>query len=111
MKLPASKYKSQLEADFALHLTCKKVEFHYECIKLKIGDGVFYLPDFIAMSRAGEVYAIEIKGPHSRRSGEIKFLAAKERYPMFQWMWVTRREDGSWRYTRKPLTAKQKRAK
>lgn len=107
------KFRSQLEADFALHLKFRAKEMRivwwaYESLKFRIGDGTFYLADFVAWTEDRRMLVFEVKGEFSRRAGELAFRAAKELNPHIQFVWTTRREAGGWRFTSNPLPHKKK---
>lgn len=110
--IPRKKYRSQIEADFNLHLWQQAEKggyswYAYEALKFKIGDNLWYWPDFVAQSTNGTLIAFEVKGPYSRYAGEVKFKAAVERYPKISWIWVTRDEIGKWLFSRAPLPRKK----
>lgn len=75
--------------------------WHYECVGLRLGKGLFYYPDFLVLKRDARGiprYQVhEVKGSYIRRTGRDKFLAAMERYGhlRFQlWQWA---DEGTWK--------------
>lgn len=100
-EVPRKKFRSQLEADFANHL-----EYHksmgtislwlHEPFKVRLAEGVWFLPDFFVLRDNCLPAFYEVKGEYSRRLGEVKFKTAAEHNDWADWFWVTRRADGAW---------------
>lgn len=71
---------NKTEAEFALRLEAMKrngeiVSFAYEAVKIKIGDGCWYVPDFFVVRKDKKPLFIEIKG-FMRDDARVKFIAA-----------------------------------
>ncbi len=73
---------NKTEAEFAMilearanHNEIKQAKF--EQIKIRIGEGCWYIPDFFVERHVGKPLFIEIKG-FLRDDARVKFLAAKE---------------------------------
>lgn len=93
-------YRSKAEARYAAILEARKAsgeirDWAYESIRLRLVDGemVTYTPDFMVHEVDGALTFIEIKG-FLREAARIRFLMAREKYPMFQWrfIWAKRKE-------------------
>jgi len=95
-------YRSKLEMEYTayletLHLAGKIASWHYETIKLRLGQGVWYIPDVLVVPPgSGRLEMHEIKGAYVHEKGRVKFHSAVDRYPWFRWFWVTR-QGGVWK--------------
>ena len=94
-------YKSRLESDYAdrMGMLYKAGEFQswgYERIKLRVGKGAYYTPDFDWLDNNGQVHFDETKG-YRREAAIIRLKAAAMVYPMFRFRLVTRNKEG-WQY-------------
>jgi hypothetical protein len=73
----------------------------FEAIKLKVGERCYYCPDWMITRAAfGErtrpvVMFFEVKGAHTWEDSVVKFKAAKEQYPFFEFE-LHRKKQGSW---------------
>lgn len=97
---------NKLEGEYARILQAKRhrgeiIFDRYEALKLRIGDKCFYSPDFLIIrANNPKPLLVEIKGAaiHQKKlyeDGIIKFKAAKELYPCFDFeMWS--KIDGEW---------------
>jgi hypothetical protein len=66
----------------------------YEKVKLKLGDGVYYVPDFMVAMQNGGIQFHEIKG-HSRALGIAKFKIAASLFP-FAEFFMFRKDAKGW---------------
>lgn len=79
------RYKNNAERDYAVGLEAQRRagvlrEWHYEAIRLRVGGGAFYTPDFLVVTASGEVQVHEVKG-HMREAARVRMLAVLDRYP------------------------------
>jgi hypothetical protein len=101
-----SPYKSKAEQQYAWELEDKKnggtiLWWAYEPITLVIveadGKRCRYTPDFLVVRETAllmtEFIFIEVKG-FTREAARIRFLAARERYPFFQFRMVRKTKGG-----------------
>lgn len=97
-------YRSKLERDWhALRLTSAPPPRHleYEPIKLKLGRGAYYTPDFVEWSDSGDPRPIcwEIKGPFFREAARVRIKVAASKFPRMRFIVVRRKpkkEGGDW---------------
>ncbi len=93
--------ENQLEQDFAWHLSIQKSERKiFNCwakpMVLAIGPTMTFEPDFMVDDGNNWIWLIDTKGPFSREDSRIKIKIAAERYPMWNFLIVTR-PDGQWK--------------
>lgn len=102
---PTFHYRSKLEAAYAnvLHVQMLAGEialYRYEAIRLKLVDGVIYVPDFYILMPDGRHVFHEVKG-YSKgmmaRPGMIKFKVAASTWPHWSFVLVTR-SKGIWNH-------------
>lgn len=103
---------NKTERDFSLILAAQLVKgeiigWMFEAVKLKIGDGCFYTPDFMVIEYAErwttkngvdchptEIKFIEVKG-FLRDDARVKFLAAQEQHKWASFeMWKRDKKQG-----------------
>lgn len=58
--------------------------YDFEKITLKLADGVRYTPDYMAVLWCGTIVLYEIKGGKIWDDARVKFLVAREEFPMFE---------------------------
>jgi len=70
-----------------------------QSLRFKLGNGVWYKPDFIAWPAwvNSQMKAFEVKGPHMFRGGIENLKVAAHQYPMIKWV-LSWKEDGVWRH-------------
>lgn len=99
-----SKYRSKAESLYADKLEWDKHEglvqwWAYEAVTLVIADAsgtrCRYTPDF-AVSIGGGISFVEIKG-FMREAARLRFLAARERYPFWNFRMIRREKNGEWK--------------
>ena len=105
-KANTRKFKSGLEEQYAqrLHLLrCAEeiAEWAYEPMRLRIGDGAWYTPDFVVILPSGEFEIHETKG-FMREAARVRLQAAATLHPWFQFF-VVRNNGGAWQL--EPLKA------
>jgi hypothetical protein len=98
-RIPKSPYRSKLEAEWALVLEAMKrdrqlVAYHYEPMSLRLGQGAFYMPDFLIVWHDGEVSFDEIKGGFAREASIVRIKVAASRYPFFRFRLVRKGKRG-----------------
>lgn len=74
------------------------VGWTFEGIKLRLADGTWYTPDFVALTASGHIECHEVKG-HLREAAGVRFNVAAEAYPWMHFRMV-RREGAGWRTIR-----------
>ena len=96
-----SRFRSQLEADYAerLDLDRRVIRYYYEPTKLRIAEQ-WYTVDFMVVFAGGAVEYHETKGIHrGRERGLAKLNAVAALYPMFVFVLVER-SGGNWKTRR-----------
>jgi hypothetical protein len=78
-----------------------RIFFH--AIKLQVGESrCDYTPDFLVSPVAFSLprpIVVEVKGQHRfRTQGRNKYQAARLLYPCFDFLWMEKMKDGTWRY-------------
>lgn len=85
------RYRSKAEEQYAWKLEAMKrsgaiAGYYYEAIKLRLANGLYFVPDFLVIMPHGRPQIHEIKRPHRfREKGVIKFKVAAGMYPCFYW--------------------------
>ena len=79
-------FRSRLEARYAVFFDALGLEWEYEPEGFDLGDGVYYLPDFLIKTIAGDVY-VEVKGGLKNGSDldvvdRLKILSLVEKMPL-----------------------------
>lgn len=94
--LRKSKEPNKTEAEFGRRLQAEfKREPIFEAFKIRIAGNCYYAPDW-TIWMDGKLWFFEVKGAHIWDDSKVKFKAAKERYPYFEFeMW--QKKVGSWR--------------
>ena len=57
-----------------------------QSIRFKLGNGIWYKPDFVFIRPSGTWTCYEIKGPHAFRGGFENLKVAASKYPLIQWV-------------------------
>lgn len=86
-----------LESEYKNFLcTQAGIRFEAQAIRFRLGNGIWYKPDFIVISPLGDLLAIEVKGKHAFRGGfeNLKVVASLYRWITFKLVW--KGEDGTW---------------
>ena len=100
--LHEQKYASNLERDFALILAGWEADgvirlFRYEPFRLRLADGAFYKPDFMAVSTFDNAITLyEVKG-HWREAAKVRIKVAAELHHYFKFC-IVMRSKGVWTY-------------
>lgn len=84
-------YRSQLEADYAAQLSAQGIAFHYEVLKLNIGEELLYTPDFDYIDTDGVFTVVELKGDSDMKNARdslTRFKVAASLYPTWRWLWI-----------------------
>lgn len=90
---------NKTEAEYALILEAQKrrgeiLRYRFEAVKIRVGEGCFYVPDFFIEREGQKPLFVEVKG-FLRDDARVKFLAAKEQHSWADFeMW--RKVEGSW---------------
>lgn len=91
MNQTEARYAGQLEM---LKLSGKILEYRFESMQFKVGEGAWYKPDFLIIF-SDRVELHEIKGGFIREAAMVRFKAAMLLYPWFRWKMV-QWKDGKW---------------
>jgi hypothetical protein len=100
MAKPTDRYRNKTERAFALTYLDPLLfagtirSYAYEAIKVRLGDGAWYLPDYTVWYPDDLIQMIEVKG-WLRESARIRFLVARDLFPQFSWRMVQRKQ-GQW---------------
>jgi hypothetical protein len=99
------------ERQYAEHLDALKragevLWWSTQAVRVRIGDGAFFKPDFLVVWRDGRTTVDEVKG-HEREAAVVRFKAAAMAVPVWGWR-MLRRQGGAWVVTREigPLLRK-----
>lgn len=95
---PVDGYRSKLERDYALNLRARQrigeIEWWgYECLRLKLGEGAWFTPDFIVMNGHGALSAHETKG-FRREAAMVRLKVAASLFPWLPLFLVSRLAGG-----------------
>ena len=93
---------NQIETRFAAEIAARATvgdvhSWRFEAIKLRLADKTFYTPDFIAVTKDGEIYLYEVKG-HWEDDARVKVKVAAEMFPEFHFVGVTWDKRAGWQY-------------
>lgn len=86
---------NKLEAAWAAELTERLEDFQFESVKLRLGNGAWYTPDFAIFDDNGLRELHEVKGPFARTAAIVRLKAAAARYPQLVFF-LLRRNGGAW---------------
>lgn len=79
---------NQLETEFLTWLDQRTDTGVYpQSLRFKLGNGIWYKPDFIVFSQQG-ITAYEVKGKHAFRGGFENLKVAASKYPFVKWVLV-----------------------
>jgi hypothetical protein len=93
---------NQLETEFYHYITANRNDLLEgsptilsQSIRFKLGNGIWYKPDFVLVRPEGTWTTYEVKGPKSWRGGFENLKVAAGQYPFIQWM-LAWKEQGVW---------------
>jgi hypothetical protein len=90
-----SAYQQALEFEFA---DFSDLQVIYEGITLKLKNGARYTPDFVVMGIYGHPLLVEVKNSAYKHASygrsHMAFNQAKLDYPIFQYRWVEKTQEG-----------------
>lgn len=68
----------------AMQISGEILWYRFECIKLRLADNTFYMPDFLVMKASGELEAHEVKGAKAifMDDARVKIKVAAETFPL-----------------------------
>lgn len=66
-----------------------------QAVRFRLGNGIWYKPDFFVMDAQIKPIAVEVKGPHAFRGGFENLKVAASLYPQIKWLLVWK-QDGQW---------------
>ena len=90
------------EARYAAHLEVMKragliADWRFERVRLKLGEGAWYTPDFLVVTHDGHLDLHEVKGSFFREAAKVRIKVAASLYPWFRFLVVReKREGGGW---------------
>jgi hypothetical protein len=95
-------YRSNLEADYATRLEILRGlgeirSWMYEAVKLKIGNGAWFTPDFFVRMASGSIEFHETKGGFAREAAMVRIRSAALQFPFWKFRLVTR-VNGDWAF-------------
>jgi hypothetical protein len=106
-QLPAEKAKrprgmNKTEAAFAAELEkCRMAGgvawYEFESVRLHLGGGATFKPDFPTLLTNGSLVFYEVKGSFCREAARVRIKVAAGKFPHWRFVVVTR-EGGEWRY-------------
>lgn len=88
-----------LETEFLGYLRndCPVSDIYPQSLRFKLGNGVWYKPDFVQRLDGQEFTAFEVKGPHAFRGGMENLKVAAHKYPWMRWKLAWKAaETGQW---------------
>ena len=88
---------NKLESEFHHRLTCSmpSATLRAQALKFKLGNGIFYKPDFTAFIDR-QPMAWEVKGPHSFRGGFENLKVVASQWPEWRFILVWKDKSGQW---------------
>lgn len=99
---PWHPYRSKWEADYAKHLELlatagRIVDWDYEPVRLEIGEGAVYTPDFRITTLGALTEMHEVKG-YRREAAMVRIRVAAKLYRRIRFVLVTK-VNGEWTHT------------
>ena len=67
-----------------------------QALRFRLGNGIWYKPDFVINAPGSNLVAYEVKGPHSFRGGFENLKIAASTYPAIMWFLVWK-ENNEWK--------------
>ncbi len=100
LKLPPRE-GNKTERAFGEHLHVYLIDgkilwYAFEPMRLKLGRGAWYTPDFAVLEDSGQFVCYEVKG-FFREAAKVRIKVAKSLYPFLKFI-VVRRQKGEWTY-------------
>lgn len=87
---------NNLEAEFAAHhYLLTRQNLIPQSIRFRLGNGIWYKPDFVSFCPTMGVTAFEIKGPHAHRGGFENLKVAAGLYKDITWR-LCWKDQGEW---------------
>lgn len=71
-------------------------EIFPQAVRFRLGNGIWYKPDFIVITPMHDVLGIEVKGPKAFRGGFENLKVAASLYKWIRWKLVWKDEQGEW---------------
>ena len=95
---------NRLESAYAAELECRKLSgeiehYAFECVKLRLADMTYLMPDFIVLMKNGLIEIHDVKGSFFPEHNRVKWKVAVDQYPWFIWVLV-RRKNGMFEFER-----------
>lgn len=100
-RVAPSPYRSQLEADYAQRLELQRIAgevlaWTHEGIRLALGGGAWYKPDFLIVGADCELTIAETKGEFAREASLVRIKVAAARFSYLRFVMVRRSKEGEW---------------
>lgn len=93
---------NKLETEFKEYLEQYKMHWVLsQSIRFKLGNGIWYKPDFVVMQPAlslSPIVCYEVKGPHAYRGGLENLKVAAGQYKYITWILCWKGESGNWEF-------------
>jgi hypothetical protein len=74
-------------------------DYYFEEIKLKLANGVLYIPDYAVIEEIGALTIYEVKGGFIREDAKIKLKVAASQFKHFKF-YLAQYDKGEWAITR-----------
>jgi len=90
------RYAAHLELSKRAGLLC---DWRFESVKLRLGGGAWFTPDFMVVTHEGFIEWHEVKGSFFREAAKVRIKVACEGFPWFRFLVVRekrKREGGGW---------------
>lgn len=87
-----TEFYSQLRNDYHFSTT----EIVSQEIRFRLGNGIWYKPDFVVIQFDRRPIAFEVKGPHAFRGGFENLKVAASKHQCVEWRLVWK-ENGRWK--------------
>ena len=96
---PFAPYRNRWEKQYAEYLEIRRRAgeidcWEYESVRVKVGNGAWFKPDFIVRTLDGQIQFHETKG-FAREAAMVRIRAAALRFPYFQFF-IVKKDKGSW---------------
>lgn len=88
---------NKLESEFLAYISTlyPSWKFRTQCLRFKLGNGIWYKPDVVCLNFNGSFACWEVKGPHAFRGGFENLKVAANQYPEIMWKLVWN-ENNRW---------------
>lgn len=99
-KFPGNKLEQAFASRLGDELKLGRIRWWgYEPIKLKMGLGAWYTPDFGVVEKDSSFTFYETKGSFFREAAKVRFKVAKLKYPFFNFVVARKPPKGVWTFS------------